>query len=928
MKIEGLFLRSRAGRRIFWTLLAAAAVPIALFGLLIRDTLNEHFAAQAERQRVQIAKYAGMGVLDNLVVARTVLEILARTEQIDTDSRLGNLRGRVLVDVAVVDAQGGWQAGSQALWHRWKHALSAFDQLELNAHDGARILLGHDLDATPTMPVLMLIHRAEQPGRIWIAEIDSGFLFRELLADSADAGVCVFDAHGHAIVCPAQTAVTTDASTPAEAQAIPTALRSGAWNLFLKSDFGVADWTLVPQHSAAHDAVASPSLTRTVTLGTVITLLIVVMLALVQVRRTMIPLEQLTAGTRRLAQRDFAARVVHADRDEFGELARSFNHMAEQLGRQVDALQVQSSIDREILNGLDVARILQQVARRMRQLVPGAQASVVELDRAARMPARVHHAEGAATVVNLVAVDPQCAALGAPDGLHPCDPPPAWLVRALHGPATTHYVQCARVAGQVMAVLVLGVNNTTVDDADTLREIDDLCDRVCVALASAERERLLVERATRDGLTGLANRSGLLEHLERLVAGPATPAFSLLFIDLDRFKEVNDALGHLAGDEMLRAMAHRLRDAAPMHALVARPGGDEFVIIVPGPRATAESLVQTVLRLLAMPLTLEGRMVVPGASIGLAHAPDDGRTASDLLRRADMAMYSAKAAGGGRSAWFAATLDEQLAERTALLDELNHALDRDEFELFYQPRVAARTGVVRSAEALLRWRHPTRGLVPPARFIDLLEETGLIDRVGLWAIDTACRQLVAWRARGLVLDALAVNVSTRQLKSPTFVDQVAATLARHGLPASSLELEITESIFMGDSSAAVAAVHALSQTGIRIALDDFGTGYSSLSYLQKLPIGILKVDRSFVTELGQRDSAMAVTRSIIALARALHLQVVAEGVETWQQTELLVELGCDELQGYLFAKPLARDDFARHAARPAIQLRAPRSSEV
>jgi diguanylate cyclase len=373
---------------------------------------------------------------------------------------------------------------------------------------------------------------------------------------------------------------------------------------------------------------------------------------------------------------------------------------------------------------------------------------------------------------------------------------------------------------------------------------------------------------------------------------------------------------------MLREMSQRLRESSPGHALVARPGGDEFVVIVPGPRAAAVQVTQALLQALAMPLTLEGRMVVPGASIGLAHAPDDGRTASDLLRRADMAMYSAKAAGGGRSAWFAPTLDEQLAERTALLDELNRALERDEFELYYQPRVAASTGVVRSAEALLRWRHPMRGVVPPARFIDLLEETGQIDRVGMWAIDTACRQLVAWRAQGLALDALAVNVSTRQLKSPTFVDQVTATLGRHALPASSLELEITESIFMGDSSIAIAAVHALSQVGIRIALDDFGTGYSSLSYLQKLPIGILKVDRSFVTELGQRDSALAVTRSIIALARALHLQVVAEGVETWQQTDLLVELGCDELQGYLFAEPLACDDFARHARRPAIQLKA------
>ena len=920
MRIEGLFLRSRIGRRIFWTLLTAAAVPMVLLGALIHDTLQHHFTTQAERQRVQVAKYAGMGLLDNLVVARTVLEMLARTGRAETDSRLGNRRGRVLGEVAVVDGSGAWALGSLPLWERWHEALPALDALP-NGND-AHLVLGHHLDAGQGMPVLMLVHRAEQPGRHWLAEIDGDFLFHGLLADGSDTGVCVFDAHGHAIFCPDRPA--TDAQVAVQAPAAAAAKRDGAWNLFLKSDFGVADWTLVAQSSAAQEGNESPALARTVTLGLIVTLLTVVMLGLVQVRRTMIPLERLTDGTRRLAQRDFAVRVGHADRDEFDELARSFNHMAGQLGRQIDALQVQSSIDREILHGLDLSRILRQVAQRMAQLVPGAQAAVVELDRAERMPARVHHADGTASVISLSRADTLCDAIGGADTLRRCAPVPSWLAQTLRAPAKSHYVLCARVGERVLAVLVLGVDEGTVDDVDTLREIDDLRDRVCVALASADRERLLVERATRDSLTGLANRSGLLEHLERTVGESTSAAFSLLFIDLDRFKEVNDALGHLAGDEMLRVMAQRLRDIAPLHALVSRPGGDEFVVAVPGTRDAADALASILLHSLAAPLTLEGRMVVPGASVGLAHYPEDGQTVSDLLRRADMAMYKAKAAGGGGLVWFTAALDQQLAERTALLDDLRSALEREEFELFYQPRVDARTGATRSAEALLRWRHATRGLVPPGRFIDLLEETGLIDPVGLWAVDAACRQLVAWRAQGLALDALAVNVSTHQLKSPRFAEQVVATLARHALPAASLELEITESIFMGDSSAAIAAVHALSQAGIRIALDDFGTGYSSLSYLQKLPIGILKVDRSFVIELGVRDSAMAVTRSIVALARALKLQVVAEGVETWQQAELLIELGVDELQGYLFAKPLVSADFARHASGPAQSLKAPR----
>jgi EAL domain-containing protein (putative c-di-GMP-specific phosphodiesterase class I) len=279
-------------------------------------------------------------------------------------------------------------------------------------------------------------------------------------------------------------------------------------------------------------------------------------------------------------------------------------------------------------------------------------------------------------------------------------------------------------------------------------------------------------------------------------------------------------------------------------------------------------------------------------------------------------MYSAKARGGGGAAWFEPALDARVAERAALLADLRQAQARGELVLHYQPRIQTRSGKVICAEALLRWRHPVRGLVPAPTFIKLLEETGLIDGVGLWVIEQAAAQLARWRADGMALESIAVNLSTRQLHAASLPASVVEILARHGLRTSDLELEVTESIFMGDASAAIRTLRQLHDSGIRIALDDFGTGYSSLSYLHKLPIGIIKVDRSFVVELGQRDSALALTRSIVALARALQLRVVAEGVETAEQADWLTALGCDELQGFLFAPALDPRTFADFVAQP------------
>jgi diguanylate cyclase (GGDEF)-like protein len=694
---------------------------------------------------------------------------------------------------------------------------------------------------------------------------------------------------------------------------VPADAENPQWRLFLRSDFGIDDWILIAMDAAPEPSGAAP-LARLSALVAVCTLLFVGMLGLIQVRRTMVPLERLIAGTRRLSERDYGARVHVARRDEFGELAQSFNHMAERIDRQIEAMRMQSSIDHEILNGLNVARVLQRVAQRLELLGPGAMACVVKFDHASQL-GRVHTARAPMAIIGVPRDDAATIARLPADETILCADPPSWL-HAFVPHAGRLWLRCARADNKVLGLLAISAVDHAFDDIETRREVAELGDRVSVALSSADRERRLLERATRDGLTGLANRTGLYESIDRLLEAQPSAAFSLLFLDLDGFKEINDSLGHHVGDDLLRAVAERLRRCVPRGTLVARPGGDEFVVVLHGTRQAADELARRLCAELARPIDLAGRTAVVGGGVGIAHHPEDGSSAVDLMRRADMAMYSAKARGGGTASWFEPEMDQRMAERAALLADLRHARERGELQLNYQPRVDVRSRSVRSAEALLRWAHPTRGFVPTATFINLLEETGLIVDVGLWVLDQAVDQFVRWRGLGLALDCIAVNLSTRQLQDAELPSRVAEILDRHGVRPDSLELEVTESIFMGDATQAIGTLQRLSDSGVHIALDDFGTGYSSLSYLHKLPIGVIKVDRSFVFELGRRDSALALTRSIVALARALGLRVVAEGVETEQQVELLSGLGCDELQGWYYAPAMEPAAFIACVSRP------------
>jgi diguanylate cyclase (GGDEF)-like protein len=413
-----------------------------------------------------------------------------------------------------------------------------------------------------------------------------------------------------------------------------------------------------------------------------------------------------------------------------------------------------------------------------------------------------------------------------------------------------------------------------------------------------QAEAKIMHMARHDALTNLPNRMLFRDKMEQALG--RGEKLAVMFLDLDRFKGVNDSLGHPVGDALLCAVTERLQRVVRGIDTVARLGGDEFAIVQSSARPTdASELAAELIETFSEPFEVHGHQVIIGTSIGIAMAPADGNEPDQLLRNADMALYRAKAEGRGTYHFFQPEMDAQMQERRRLELDLRKALIANEFELYYQPLIRIASGEVCGFEALIRWNHPERGLVMPNAFIPVAEEIGLIVPLGEWVLRKACMDAAAWPGKLSV----AVNLSAAQFRNPMLALSVVSALGQSGLSASRLELEITETVLLQDDRAVLDTLHQIRDLGVRICMDDFGTGYSSLSYLRSFPFDKIKIDRSFVSELGKENDCVAIIRAVTRLGSSLGMITTAEGVETEQQLEVLRAEGCVEVQGYLFSRP-------------------------
>ena len=506
----------------------------------------------------------------------------------------------------------------------------------------------------------------------------------------------------------------------------------------------------------------------------------------------------------------------------------------------------------------------------------------------------------------------------------------ALLERLLNGRPVNFILgdeQPAPIAGEILEFPIssrdggrhgtLAVAKTDGNEAGLTEFLAGIAQTVGIAIDRHRDIARIAYLAEHDALTGLPNRTLLDSKLGRLLETAATDGVPLAvaFVDLDNFKLVNDNLGHAAGDELLKVVARRIAACVGNDGLVSRIGGDEFILVLRQAHDSIHDKLKAILEAISEPLTIAGVAIRTTCSIGVACSAEHGTTASELFANADMALYRVKESGRNGIQLFSPAMAEDARNKLTRIEELRHAVERDEFLLHYQPQKDIRTGKVIGVEALVRWQHPDQGLLPPGAFIPLAEETGLIVSIGDMVLQKACRQARAWQDRGLPPLRIAVNVSARQFLESSLTDQVASALRSANLDPEWLELELTESLIMRDVAGAIERMQELKKLGVSLAIDDFGTGYSSLSTLRRFPLSRLKIDRSFIAEIPDKPGDMAITSAIVSLGRTLELEVVAEGVETEEQARFLEQAGCEMFQGYLFAKPLPASEIESLIAR-------------
>lgn len=707
--------------------------------------------------------------------------------------------------------------------------------------------------------------------------------------------------------------------------------------LFLAGKFRGEPLGIVMAQQKEFSMQSGSDFARTFFPSVILVFLLAGLFSLSLIGRSLTPLRTLIRSAQSVAQGDFSTRSSIQTRDEFEELGDAFDHMAQRLGQQVSTLEALSSIDQMILAGSDLDQIAERVIRFLHHVDGGEAAAVIAQDPDVPGNGKMICAVSGEGVAHERVVLPEIIGQSSRELV---DASPA-----IFPTAELPYAECFVQAGypvviavpvfvndQVRGLLIVGFNSTPSLSEPDRQLCIDLAGRFAVALASIEREETLYRQAHYDGLTGLPNRQLLKDRLEQHLSRSRDDSEhgAVFFIDLDRFKEVNDVCGHTVGDTLLCQAAERILSIVRKGDTVARLGGDEFVVIISNYsddrsiRLTADSLLER----LRESFSIGGAEHYLGASIGIALFPSDGTTVETLLRNADAAMYRAKDAGRNRFEFFSRSLNAENVRKINLERDLRIAVSGGDLEVFYQPQMQLANGQISGAEALVRWTHPTLGRVGPDEFIPLAEDSDLIVDLGSFVIERSCENLREILDQGLHPGVLSINVSGRQLADSRFERAVLEPLRRWDIHPGFIQLEITETTVAQNRDIATGILESLRESGVRIALDDFGTGYSSLSYLEHMPFDSLKIDKSFIDRIGASETSDNICNTIIKMAEQLGKKSIAEGVETKSQLQFLTDNGCDVVQGHYYAKPMAFEQFRDFLAAQSFHTQRRRVLEI
>lgn len=916
MNLSGTFLKSKIAQRIAVILFLAAFIPTALITYLTHNAIENITSKNSHEKLVSTSKNYALSAFSNLIFARNRLHIISEitdSSDLNDSAKFKDLNKSMFSSLHVLTPKGeiiDHTNDSHHISHQEYERLIRSTDFN-NSKEKAKLLV-LPANNKHKVPVIMLIlQQVKGTSKTYLAaEVSPNFIWGNIEDYPSDISVCVYRVVGKEsskLFCSTEENPTFKGHTQPE--------NIGGYELFMRGEFQENAWKFVTKR--IYPLSANPIDGFLISYGyisaAIFSLLMVALLSLIQIRRTMVPLEQLIEGTRKISRGEFAQVKVEG-KSEFAQLATSFNDMSANIKRQLDTLQSLSAIDKQMAANLDVDLIINEIIARTQSLIPSANVYVTRIDELTDSKAQC----SISTSDKVSLVSPR---IGIPNE-------ELSLIRTY---VSGHFGQCKKNnkfiytnflaelganhywilpifwQGEMSAFICVADETELPQNSNCWDEITDLAGRIGVAISAQEREDKLLIQAQYDTLTGLPNRILLQDRLRQAIehSDRSGEPFWLVFVDLDRFKFINDTLGHNAGDQLLIEIAKRMEWSIRDTDTVARFGGDEFIVILQGDMEDSlrMGILNRLVKSLEVPFSIDGTEVSTSCSAGVAVYPTDANNADSLLSNADIAMYRAKELGKNNYQFFTQTMNDKVANRLRMETHLRKAIQLNELEVYYQPKVSLRTKKIVGMEALVRWNSQALGFVSPANFIPLAEETGLIVQIGSWVLKTACAQAVTWQKAGYGDLLMAVNLSARQFGQKELVKTISETLKETGLEASLLELELTESMLMSDAKEVQKTLKKIKSLGVHLSIDDFGTGYSSLAYLKNLPVDTLKIDKTFTDEISSYHEKAPIVDSIIALAKNLNLNVVAEGVESYEQIRHLAAQGCDEIQGYYFSKP-------------------------
>ncbi|MDX1915738.1 MAG: EAL domain-containing protein [Methylophilus sp.] len=911
MQISGTFLKSKIAKKIALLVFLSTLIPLALITVLSLKNIHQLSNYYEHQSLVRQSNTYALSVFGNLIIAKNSLIQLSDHPSNELQGALRNLVDQYSIFNSVIQVSANNDVVYQYGTHNHYSRLPQEIKHLLHPTRGKVdiVLLPEKQLGMHSRVFLVTTILFQKQESTLLAELNPTFLWGKKEDYPSDVNVCAYsleDSSKTNIFCSAEPNQTKSESDDKS---------SGSWELFLRGEFDSNDWLFdtTRLHSIKDTGLASFMKGYDYIGVASLSLLIAGLISLRRIRKTMVPLEQLINGASKVANGDYSLVKVD-DSSEFSELADAFNHMSSSIQQKISTLESLSLIDREIVSKLDVEKLIDQIITRMQQLKPDAAFYLFRIDEKTSEEAHCNVSIfKSRTLVSKRITIPIIEIEIIKSYLHGKVIHKSSLQQTVYEKVVKEYgdeyfwVLPIFWQNKLNALLIVGCPQKLKENDGVWQEYRELSRRFGIAISAQAREDMLIRQSQHDMLTGLPNRILLEDRITQAIEqsnNTGNPVW-VIFLDLDRFKYINDSMGHNIGDNVLSLIAKRLKACLREIDTVARFGGDEFVIVLhcdQGENISTEVL-NRLIDTVAQPIQINQHEVITTCSLGISVYPHDGDNTEDLIKFSDIAMYRAKELGKNNFQFYTKSMNEKAEMHMRMYTLLNNALERNEFILVYQPKVDLTSKKIVGFEALIRWNSAELGMVSPLNFIPLAEETGLILPIGEWVLRTACEQAFKWEKAGFGDLLMSVNVSARQFVQTDFTDTISRILAETGLNARNLDIELTESLLFKGSNNTLEILNSIKQLGVHISIDDFGTGYSNLAYLNKLPINTIKIDKIFTDEITKDMQKAPIVDTIIKLAKNMNLKVVAEGVESNEQLAHLITGGCDEIQGYYFSRP-------------------------